>query len=162
MGTARSPRRKTGRTQVGGTGEDGKISTLNGPGHRRVRNQERRGYHHSSTLCCSFTAPRRPACSSANRYTHTHTHSLTHSHSEGASDATEHAAHTQGILEAALAAVGGVSLRQLHLHYAVHVPGLLGHMEVCVSVISLSLPSSVLPSLPPSLPPSLVPLSRMI
>jgi len=36
----------------------------------------------------------------------------------------------QGIFEAVVAEAAGVSLQQLHVDYAVDVPGLLGHMEV--------------------------------
>ena len=37
---------------------------------------------------------------------------------------------SQGIFEAAVAQAAGVSLKQMHVDYAVDVPGLLGHMEV--------------------------------
>lgn len=41
----------------------------------------------------------------------------------------------QGIFEAAVADAAGVSLQQLHVDYAVDVPGLLGHMEVSLRMV---------------------------
>jgi len=41
----------------------------------------------------------------------------------------------QGIFEAAVADAAGVSLQQLHVDYAVDVPGLLGHMEVSLRMM---------------------------
>lgn len=41
----------------------------------------------------------------------------------------------QGIFEAAVADAAGISLQQLHVDYAVDVPGLLGHMEVSMRMV---------------------------